>query len=230
MARGQFRAGRHPLPPLRSVPLTRSAFVPITYHAPVRDVTVFTKNRERLLAGEVAQAFFKAVLSQARTHGLLSAEHFTVDGISPDDTVCGRLLVGQGGLEPPVSRETFLPRRMEVFCARQEHKNSGLRHFDGHGTEGCESGVRYLVGFTLHRDRRSSPLRESHSRFQIQPLSRKLSQFTVNDRLGSRRVSVWACRSDSSPWPAQRPSAPPRYLIGFGVAAGGPREENPWGG
>ncbi len=47
---------------------------------PVWDVTVFTKNRERLLAGEVAQAFFNAVLDQARTHDLLSAEHFTVDG------------------------------------------------------------------------------------------------------------------------------------------------------
>ena len=47
---------------------------------PVWDATVFTKNRERLLEGEVAEGFFTAVVDQARAHGLLSAEHFTVDG------------------------------------------------------------------------------------------------------------------------------------------------------
>jgi transposase len=46
----------------------------------VWDVTVFTKNRERLLDGEIAQAFFDQVLQQARKAGLLSSEHFTVDG------------------------------------------------------------------------------------------------------------------------------------------------------
>jgi transposase len=44
------------------------------------DVTVFTKNRERLLRGDVAQAFFAAVVAQAREKGLLSDEHFSVDG------------------------------------------------------------------------------------------------------------------------------------------------------
>jgi len=44
------------------------------------DVTVFTKNRERLLDGHVAEAFFQAVLQQARERSLLSDEHFTVDG------------------------------------------------------------------------------------------------------------------------------------------------------
>jgi transposase len=43
-------------------------------------VTVFTKNRERLLKGEVAEGFFTAVVDQARSQGLLSDEHFTVDG------------------------------------------------------------------------------------------------------------------------------------------------------
>ena len=55
-------------------------FVGLSIDDPVWDVTVFTKNRERLLAGEVAQAFFNAVRDQARSHDLLSAEHFTVDG------------------------------------------------------------------------------------------------------------------------------------------------------
>jgi transposase len=55
-------------------------FVGLSIDDPVWDATVFTKNRERLLAGEVAQGFFTAVLGQAREHGLLSDEHFTVDG------------------------------------------------------------------------------------------------------------------------------------------------------
>lgn len=42
--------------------------------------TVFTKNRDRLLDGDIAQAFFDRVLSQARERRLLSNEHFTVDG------------------------------------------------------------------------------------------------------------------------------------------------------
>jgi transposase len=42
--------------------------------------TVFSKNRERLLRGDIAQAFFEAVLDQARSKELLSDEHFTVDG------------------------------------------------------------------------------------------------------------------------------------------------------
>jgi transposase len=46
----------------------------------VWDATVFSKNRERLLQGDIAQAFFEAVLLQARERDLLSDEHFTVDG------------------------------------------------------------------------------------------------------------------------------------------------------
>jgi transposase len=42
--------------------------------------TTFTKNRERLLEGDIATAFFQAVLLQAETAQLLSDEHFTVDG------------------------------------------------------------------------------------------------------------------------------------------------------
>ena len=42
--------------------------------------TVFTKNRDRLLQGDVAQAFFEAVLRQAQERRLLSSEHFSVDG------------------------------------------------------------------------------------------------------------------------------------------------------
>jgi transposase len=55
-------------------------FVGLNVDDPVWDVTVFTKNRERFLDGEVAAGFFTAILDQARTANLLSEEHFTVDG------------------------------------------------------------------------------------------------------------------------------------------------------
>jgi transposase len=55
-------------------------FVGLGVDDPVWDVTVFTKNRERLLTGAVADGFFAAVLAQAKAADLLSAEHFTVDG------------------------------------------------------------------------------------------------------------------------------------------------------
>ncbi len=42
--------------------------------------STFTKNRDRLLDGEVAQRFFARVLAQADRAGLLSKEHFSVDG------------------------------------------------------------------------------------------------------------------------------------------------------
>jgi transposase len=55
-------------------------FVGLNVDDPVWDPTTFTKNRDRLLAGDIAQEFFAAVNAHARTQGLLSDEHFTVDG------------------------------------------------------------------------------------------------------------------------------------------------------
>jgi hypothetical protein len=43
-------------------------------------VTVFAKNRERLLAGEIARTLFAEVLAHARSRDPLSTEHFSVDG------------------------------------------------------------------------------------------------------------------------------------------------------
>jgi transposase len=55
-------------------------FVGLNMDDPVWDPTVFTKNRQRLLDGEIATAFLELVVEQARRRGLLSGEHFTVDG------------------------------------------------------------------------------------------------------------------------------------------------------
>ena len=55
-------------------------FVGLAMDEAVWTPTTFTKNRDRLLAGDIARQFFEAVLTQARAHHVLSAEHFTVDG------------------------------------------------------------------------------------------------------------------------------------------------------
>ncbi len=61
----------------------------------VWDATVFTKNRDRLLAGEVSQRLLEAVLRQASEHQLLSEEHLTVDGTL---------------IEAWASRKSFVPK------------------------------------------------------------------------------------------------------------------------
>lgn len=55
-------------------------FVGLEMDDPVWDVTVFTKNRERLIGGAVSQQLLLAVVEEARGRHLLSEEHFTVDG------------------------------------------------------------------------------------------------------------------------------------------------------
>src|SRR5271167_997278 len=55
-------------------------FVGLNMDEPVWVATVFSKNRDRLLNGDIAEKFFAQVLKQARANDLLSDEHFSVDG------------------------------------------------------------------------------------------------------------------------------------------------------
>src|SRR6187399_2261570 len=55
-------------------------FIGLSMDAPVWSPSTFSKNRDRLLEGDIAAAFFDAVRGQAAAAGLLSDEHFTVDG------------------------------------------------------------------------------------------------------------------------------------------------------
>ena len=55
-------------------------FVGLSMDDPVWDHSTFSKNRERLIVSDVAAAFFERIVKQAGDAGLLSDEHFTVDG------------------------------------------------------------------------------------------------------------------------------------------------------
>jgi transposase len=55
-------------------------FLDMNLDEPIFDASTFSKNRERLLEHDVAGQFFRAVVARARDTGLMSSDHFTVDG------------------------------------------------------------------------------------------------------------------------------------------------------
>lgn len=55
-------------------------FVGVSADAPVWDASTFSKNRDRLLEGDISRQFLAAVVSQPRVRALMSDEHFSVDG------------------------------------------------------------------------------------------------------------------------------------------------------
>src|SRR5215467_16098770 len=55
-------------------------FLDMNMEEPSFDHSTFSKNRERLIAHEVAKEFFLTIVAQARRAGLMSDDHFTVDG------------------------------------------------------------------------------------------------------------------------------------------------------
>lgn len=55
-------------------------FVGLNMDDPVWSATTFTKNRQRLIEGDIATEFFIGVLREAQARGLTSDEHFTIDG------------------------------------------------------------------------------------------------------------------------------------------------------
>ena len=76
-------------------------FVGLNMDEAVWAPTVFSKNRDRLLEGEIAAAFFAAVLAQAPQAQLLSDEHFTVDGTLIEAWASHKSFQRKEGPKPP---------------------------------------------------------------------------------------------------------------------------------
>jgi transposase len=68
---------------------------------PIWDCTVFSKNRERLLEGDVARAFFAEIGELAREQGLLSDEPFSVDGTLIEAWASQKSFQPRAGAPPP---------------------------------------------------------------------------------------------------------------------------------
>ena len=77
-------------------------FVGLNQDEPVWAPSVFSKNRERFLAGAVVAKFFELVVDDARSRGLLSDEHFTVDGTLLEGSAAFKSLArrADGGAPP----------------------------------------------------------------------------------------------------------------------------------
>ena len=76
-------------------------FVGMNMDEPVWDVTVFTKNRDRLLDGDVAREFLCEVVKQAQEKKLTSDEHFTVDGTLVEAWASLKSFHQKDGKNPP---------------------------------------------------------------------------------------------------------------------------------
>ena len=83
--------------------------------------TVFTKNRDRLLEGDVAEAFFDEILAEANSRELLSDEHFTVDGTLLEAWASLKSIQKKdGSSEPPSDHD---PGNPTVNFRGEERKN-----------------------------------------------------------------------------------------------------------
>ena len=76
-------------------------FVGLSLDDPIWDATTFTKNRDRLLDGDIADAFFTEVLAAIKADGLLSDEHFTVDGTLLEAWASHKSFKPKGGADRP---------------------------------------------------------------------------------------------------------------------------------
>jgi len=76
-------------------------FVGLSADDPVWDATVFCKNRDRLLEGDIAAKFFASVLNLPQVRSLLSSEHFSVDGTLIEAWASMKSFVPKEGRKPP---------------------------------------------------------------------------------------------------------------------------------
>jgi transposase len=78
-------------------------FVGLSTDDPVWDATVFCKNRDRLLDGDIACKFMTAVLNLPQVRQLLSSEHFSVDGTLIEAWASMKSFVPKDGSNPPAA-------------------------------------------------------------------------------------------------------------------------------
>jgi transposase len=78
-------------------------FVGLGMDDPVWDATVFSKNRDRLLKGDIARKLMNSVLNLPQVRTLLSSEHFSVDGTLIEAWASMKSFVAKDGGEPPAS-------------------------------------------------------------------------------------------------------------------------------
>jgi transposase len=94
-------------------------FVGLSMDDKVWDHSVFSKNRDRLIKHDVATRFFETIRRQAERAGLLSNEHFTVDGTLIEAWASMKSFRPKDDQDPPTSGG----RNSEVDFKGQQRKN-----------------------------------------------------------------------------------------------------------
>jgi transposase len=121
-------------------------FVGLSMDDAIWVATVFSKNRQRLLEGDIARKFFESILKQVREQGLLSDEHFSVDGtlieawasqksFKPKDGPRAPREGGNDGMEFRGQK-----RRNETHQSRTDPEARLYRKSDGHPAQLCYLG------------------------------------------------------------------------------------------
>jgi transposase len=100
-------------------------FVGLSADDAVWDATVFCKNRDRLLDGDIANKFFVAVLNLPQVRGLLSSEHFSVDGTLIEAWASMKSFVPKdgGNVPPPKDRDGSGGRNAERNFHGEKRRN-----------------------------------------------------------------------------------------------------------
>jgi len=122
-------------------------FVGISLETPVWDASTFSKNRERLMQADVAKSFMSRLLNLPQVEGLLSSEHFSVDGTLIDAWASMKSFVPRDGSgEPPTAgrngeRDFRKQKRSNATHASSTDPDAQLfRKGDGQSSRLCFMG------------------------------------------------------------------------------------------
>jgi hypothetical protein len=178
----------------------------------VWDATTFTKNRDRLLEGDMAAQFLTAVLSQDKVKGFLSSEHFSVDGMLLEAWASLKSFRPKDGSgeQPGPGRngERDFPgerRRNDTHASTTDPDARLFRKGPGKEARLC------FMGHTLMENRRSDCPRRDYARFgpcravggagadrAPVPSARSQSRSGLTKAMAPANLS-WSCATTRSP-------------------------------
>ncbi len=127
-------------------------FVGLSMDDRVWDASVFCKNQDRLLDGDIAAKFFASVLNLPQLPGLLSSEHFSADGTLIEASASMKSFVPKDGRDPPSGKgsgsrgsrngasDDREPQRDHHRCAVDRgHRHGGTHHRARHDRGQCQA-------------------------------------------------------------------------------------------
>ena len=153
-------------------------FVGVDGNAEVWDVTVFTKNRDRLLNGEVAERLLLGVVQQAHARQLLSEEHFTIDGTLIHAWAARRSFKEKP--DPPVRGTGARGRKL----LRDTHESTTDPDARLYKKNGAAAAVPSYLGHVLIENRNGLVVRAMAT--QSSTRAEREAAITLLDRLGGR--------------------------------------------